>query len=45
MVISEAIGVERGEKVLAILQVSYPDMTPHARERTPIDEKLTNISE
>ena len=39
----EAIGVKPGEKVCAIIQVGYPEMTPKSRERTPLEDKLTII--
>jgi nitroreductase len=37
----DAVGVTPGEKVVAILQVGYPEMIPNLRERTPIAEKMT----
>ena len=40
----EAIGVERGEKVVAILHVGYPEVTPKPRERTALANKLTIVS-
>ena len=41
----EQLGVERGEKIVGIMQLGYPDFTPKAQERTPIEEKLTVISD
>jgi len=38
------IGVKPGEKVVGIMQIGYPDMTPKAQERTPIEERLTVIT-
>ena len=38
------IGVERGEKIVGLMYIGYPEMTPEARPRTPIEEKLTVIS-
>ncbi|MDU5111054.1 MAG: nitroreductase [Clostridium sp.] len=39
----EAVGVVPGEKIVAILHVGYPDMTPKAQERTKVSEKITLI--
>ena len=39
----EGVGVKPGEKIAAILHVGYTDMTPNARPRTPISEKITVI--
>lgn len=41
----EAIGVTPGEKIVGVLQVGYPDHTPQSRERTPVKEKLTVLSD
>lgn len=38
------IGVKPGEKVVGIMQIGYPDMTPKAQQRTSIEEKLTVIT-
>ncbi|WP_353738263.1 nitroreductase family protein [Peribacillus asahii] len=38
------IGVRPGEKVVGIMQIGYPDMTPKAQQRTSIEEKLTVIT-
>lgn len=40
----EQIGVARGEKLVALLQIGYPDATPKARERKPVADVLTVIS-
>ncbi|MGG7058904.1 nitroreductase family protein [Clostridium tertium] len=37
------VGAKPGEKIAAILHVGYPDMTPKARPRTLISEKITVI--
>ena len=37
----EAIGVKPGERILAMLQFGYYDELPKAKERTPIEEKIT----
>ena len=39
----KGVGVKPGEKIAAILHVGYPDITPKARPRTPIVEKITAI--
>ncbi|KAA0546055.1 nitroreductase [Bacillus sp. BGMRC 2118] len=41
----EQIGVKPGEKVVGIMHVGYPEITPNARQRTSIDEKLTVITD
>lgn len=38
------IGVERGEKLVALLQIGYPDAIPKERERTAVEERFTVIS-
>ena len=38
------IGVKPGEKVVGIMQIGYPAITPKARQRTPIEEKLTVVT-
>jgi len=38
------IGVKPGEKLVGIMQIGYPDMTPKAQERIPIEERLTVIT-
>ena len=43
-VFREPLGVKPGEKIVAILQMGYPEMTPKAQERAPIDEKLIVIN-
>ena len=39
----DGIGVKPGEKVVALLHVGYPEMTPKSIARTPISEKITII--
>lgn len=35
------VGVKPGEKIVAILQVGYPEMVPRLQQRTPVSEKIT----
>nr|WP_141719913.1 nitroreductase [Domibacillus iocasae] len=37
----QALGVKPGERILAMLQFGYYDELPKAKERTPIEEKIT----
>ena len=39
----EAIGVQPNERIVATLMIGYPDFIPPAKERTPIQEKLTIV--
>ncbi|HEY4567456.1 MAG TPA: nitroreductase [Savagea sp.] len=44
-VFREAIGVQRGEKIVATLMIGYAEHIPEPKERTSIREKLTVINE
>ncbi|MEM1502727.1 nitroreductase [Domibacillus sp. 8LH] len=37
----EALGVKPGERILALLQFGYYDELPQAKERMPVQEKIT----
>ena len=41
----DALGVQPGEKIVATMMIGYPQTVPQKRERTPIREKLTIITE
>lgn len=40
-----AIGVVPGEKIVGVIQAGYPAHVPAAMERTPVDEKLTILTD
>ena len=40
----EQIGVKPGEKVVGIMRMGYPEITPRAQQRTSIEDKLTVIT-
>ena len=44
-VFREAIGVKRGEKIVATLMIGYAEHIPEPKERTSIREKLTVVSD
>lgn len=39
----ESVGVKPGEKLIAMLQIGYPEIIPEAQPRTPAEQKLTII--
>lgn len=40
----EALGVQPGEKIVATLMIGYPNKIPAAKERTPVEQKLTHFT-